>query len=226
VILTIPDALDRTLLADARAFLADAPWVDGRVTAGHQSAAAKHNEQVPLGHPAAVALGERILAAVTAHPLLLAGALPLRIFPPLFNRHRVGHEFGTHVDNAVRKAEGNPQRVRTDLSVTVFLSEPEDYDGGELCIEDVHGARSIKLPAAHLVLYPSSTLHGVRPVTRGTRLCAVFWIQSMVRSGARRSILLDLDLAIQRLNADHPEHPSLVPLLGVYHNLVREWAET
>jgi PKHD-type hydroxylase len=226
VILTIADAIDRPLLADARAFLADAPWVDGRVTAGHQSAGAKRNEQVPLDHPGAVALGERILAAVTAHPLLITGALPLRIFPPLFNRHGVGHEFGTHVDNAVRKVEGNPQRVRTDLSVTVFLSEPEDYDGGELCIEDVHGTRSIKLPAGHLVLYPSSTLHRVRPVTRGTRLGAVFWIQSMVRSSVQRSILLDLDLAIQRVGADHPEHPSLVQLVGVYHNLVREWAQT
>jgi PKHD-type hydroxylase len=226
MLLTVPDALNAAQLAEACGVLERAPWVDGQVTAGHQSAQAKHNLQIPEDHAPAVRLSEMILGALAANPLFVAATLPLKIFPPLFNRYSGGQHFGTHVDNAVRKIPGNPERVRTDISATLFLEDPAHYDGGELCIEDVYGVRRIKLPAGHLVLYPADSLHHVTPVTRGTRSCAFFWIQSMIRDTAKRSILLDLDLAIQRLSKDHPTHPSGVQLIGVYHNLVRQWAET
>jgi PKHD-type hydroxylase len=226
MLVVVPDALSAAQLAEARRIIDAAPWVDGRVTAGHQSAKAKFNLQIPEDHPAAVELGESILSALAANPLFVSAALPLKIFPPLFNRYSGGQYFGTHVDNAIRKAKGNPERVRADISVTLFLSEPTDYDGGELTIESSHGARSVKLPAGQLVLYPSSSLHHVSPVTRGTRTCAFFWIQSLVRESARREILFDLDTSIQRLSVDHPGHPSSVALVGVYHNLLRQWADT
>jgi len=226
MLLTIPDALDASQLAEARRVIEAAPWSDGKITAGHQSAAAKHNLQIPEDHPPAVRLGEVILSALSAIPLFVAATLPLKIFPPLFNRYSGGQYFGTHVDNAVRKASGNPERVRTDIAATLFLTAPEDYDGGELCIEDLYGIRRVKLPAGHLVLYPADSLHHVTAVTRGTRTCAFFWIQSMIRDNARRTILFELDLALQRLTRDHPTHPSGVQLLAVYHNLLRQWAET
>lgn len=226
MLLTIPDALNAAQLAEARRVVDAAPWVDGKLTAGHQSAQAKFNLQIPEDHPAAVQLGEAILTALAANPLFVAAALPLKIFPPLFNRYTGGQHFGTHVDNAIRKIRGHPERVRTDISATLFLEDPEHYDGGELCIEDVYGVRRVKLPAGQMVLYPADSLHQVTPVTRGARTCAFFWIQSMIRDTAKRSILLDLDLAIQRLGKDHPTHPSGVQLVGVYHNLLRQWAET
>ncbi len=226
MLLTVPAALRPEQVAEARRVVEAAPWVDGKVTAGHQSATAKHNLQVAEDHPPAVRLGEAILTALSGNPLFVSATLPLKIFPPLFNRYSGGQSFGTHVDNAIRKISGIPERVRTDVAATLFLTDPEDYDGGELCIEDVYGVRRIKLPAGDLVLYPADSLHQVTPVTRGTRTCAFFWIQSMIRDNAKRAILLDLDLAIQRLTKDHPTHPSGVQLMGVYHNLLRQWAET
>ena len=225
MLLSIPDVFTKEQVAQARQILEPAEWVDGRVTAGHQSARAKDNMQVPEGHPAAVKVGERVLEALGKTPLFLSAALPLKVFPPLFNRYQGGQSFGTHVDNAIRQAPGTRYKIRTDLSATLFLSRPEEYDGGELTIEDTYGLQSIKLPAGHLILYPSTSLHHVRPVTRGSRLCAFFWIQSLVRDDGRRAILFDLDLGIQRIGRDLPDHPSVVPLTGVYHNLLRHWSE-
>lgn len=225
MLLSIPEVFTKEQAAQARQILEPAEWVDGRVTAGHQSARAKDNMQVPEGHPAAVKVGERILEALGKNPLFISAALPSKVFPPLFNRYQVGQSFGTHVDNAIRQVPGTPYKIRTDLSATMFLSEPEEYDGGELTIEDTYGVQSIKLPAGHLILYPSTSLHQVRPVTRGSRLCAFFWIQSMVRDDGRRSILFDLDLGIQRIGRDLPDHPAVVQLTGVYHNLLRHWSE-
>jgi PKHD-type hydroxylase len=155
----------------------------------------------------------------------MRAALPLRVFPPLFNRYQGGQSFGTHVDNAIRQVSGTPIRVRTDLSATLFFSDPEQYDGGELVVEDTFGTHEIKLPAGHMILYPSTSLHSVLPVTRGARICSFFWIQSMVRDDAQRAVLFDLDLAIQRLIGEFPDHPSAVALTGVYHNLLRMWSE-
>jgi PKHD-type hydroxylase len=225
VLLHIPEVLSPEQAAGARRALEAAAWVDGRVTAGHQSARAKKNRQVPEDHPEARRLGEMILAALGRNPMFVAAALPKTVFPPLFNRYEGGEAFGTHVDNAVRQVTGTPLRIRTDLSATVFLSEPGDYEGGELAIEDTYGVQKLKLPAGHMVLYPASSLHHVRPVTKGARLASFFWIQSMVRDDGRRALLFDLDLSIQRLTRDLPDHPSLVQLTGVYHNLLRQWAE-
>jgi PKHD-type hydroxylase len=225
MLLSIPDVLTPEQVTRARQSLDPAEWVDGKVTAGHQSARAKDNQQIAEGSPVAQQLGEMILGALGKNPLFLSAALPLRVFPPLFNRYSGGQSFGTHVDNAIRQVTGTPHRIRTDLSATLFLAAPEEYDGGELCVEDTYGVKSVKLPAGHLVLYPSTSLHHVKPVTRGARVSSFFWIQSMVRDDGQRSLLFDLDLAIQRLNRDHPEHPSAVQLTGVYHNLLRQWAE-
>ena len=202
-----------------------AEWVDGKVTAGYQSAKAKDNMQIREGDPVGQQLGAIILKALSGNALFVAAALPLQIFPPLFNRYTGGQSFGTHVDNSIRQVPGTGHRVRTDISVTLFLSGPEEYDGGELCVEDTYGMQKVKLPAGHLVLYPATSLHQVRPVTRGARVCSFFWIQSMVRDDARRSLLLDLDLGIQRLNKETPNHPAAVQFTGVYHNLLRQWAE-
>ena len=225
MLISVPDVLSAGQLAQAREMLDQAPWVDGKVTAGHQSAKAKENMQIPEGHPAAQQIGEMILSALGHNPLFLAAALPHRIFPPLFNRYSGGQAFGTHVDNAIRRVKGTPVSVRTDISATLFFAEPDEYDGGELCVEDTYGVQKVKLPAGHLVLYPATSLHHVRPVTRGARVSSFFWIQSMIRDDGQRSILFDLDLAIQRLNRESPDHPVAVQLTGVYHNLLRQWAE-
>jgi PKHD-type hydroxylase len=225
MLLKIPDVLTPEQVAEARKILDAAEWVDGKVTAGHQSARAKDNMQIPEGHPAARQVGDMILKALGRNPLFIAAALPLHVFPPLFNRYSGGQAFGTHVDNSIRQVPGTPHRIRTDLSCTLFFAGPEEYDGGELCVEDTYGVHAVKLPPGHMVLYPSTSLHHVKPVTRGARLCSFFWLQSMVRDDGQRSILFDLDLAIQRLNKDHPEHASAVQLTGVYHNLLRQWAE-
>jgi PKHD-type hydroxylase len=225
MLLHIPNVLTTEQVAAARAALATADWVDGRITAGHQSARVKFNSQLPENHALADDLGDVILAALQRHPLFLAAALPLKVFPPLFNRYDGGQAFGSHVDNAVRQIGGTGHRIRTDLSATLFLSAPEEYEGGELLVEDTYGAHSVKLPAGSLVLYPSTSLHNVRPVTWGMRLASFFWIQSMVRDDGQRTLLFDLDTAIQRLNHDVPDHPSAVQLTGVYHNLLRRWAE-
>jgi PKHD-type hydroxylase len=221
----IPDVLTSGQVADCLRVLADVPWIDGRATAGFQSALVKHNAQVPEDHPAAQELGGLITEVLERTPLFVAAALPLRVFPPLFNRYEGGQAFGTHVDNAIRQASGAARRLRSDLSATLFLNAPEDYDGGELVIEDSYGAHAAKLPAGHMVLYPAGSLHSVKPVTRGARLAAFFWVQSMVRDDARRAQLFDLDTAIQQLARDVPDHPAVVQLVGVYHNLVRSWAE-
>lgn len=225
MLVTIPEVLTPEQVREARALLDSADWVDGKVTAGHQSALSKNNAQLPEGSPVAQQLGELILDALGQNPLFISAALPHKIFPPLFNRYAGGQNFGTHVDNAVRQLAGTPFRIRTDLSCTLFFSEPEEYDGGVLNIEDVYGVQSVKLPAGSLVLYPSTSLHHVTPVTRGARVCSFFWLQSMIRQDAHRTLLFDLDTAIQRLAGDHAEHPSLVQLTGVYHNLLRQWAE-
>jgi PKHD-type hydroxylase len=225
MLIDIPDVLTADQVATARQMLDQADWVDGRVTAGHQSARTKHNLQLPEDHPVARQLGDVILAALQRNPLFIAAALPLRVFPPLFNRYEGGGSFGNHVDNAIRQVTGTPHRIRTDLSATLFLASPEEYDGGELLVEDTYGVHSVKLQAGHLVLYPSTSLHSVRPVTRGARIASFFWIQSMIRDDGQRTLLFDLDTAIQRINQDVPNHQSSVQLTGVYHNLLRRWAD-
>ncbi|HEX7150899.1 MAG TPA: Fe2+-dependent dioxygenase [Thermoanaerobaculia bacterium] len=222
MLLQVPEVLTAEQVKRARELLDAAEWVDGRVTAGHQSARAKDNQQIPESHPVARQLGETIVAALARNPLFRSAALPLHIFPPLFNRYSGGQSFGSHVDNAVRQIAGTAHQLRTDLSATLFLSGPEEYDGGELVVEDTYGVQQVKLPAGNMVLYPSTSLHHVRPVTRGARVASFFWIQSMVRDDGERTLLFDLDLAIQRLA---PDHPSAVQLTGVYHNLLRRWAD-
>lgn len=224
MLIELPQVLTAAQWRTVRGALDAADWVDGRVTAGPQSAQVKFNEQLSEDHPVARELGRVIVEALQRHPLFMSAALPLRVFPPLFNRYREGANFGNHVDNAVRyAADGNP--LRTDLSLTLFLAEPDEYDGGELIVEDTYGVHAVKLPAGHAILYPSTSLHNVRPVTRGARVASFFWIQSMIRSDADRTLLFDLDSAIQGLTRDVPGHHSAVSLTGVYHNLLRRWAE-
>jgi len=225
MILPIPNVLAPEQLREARTILEAAEWVDGKITAGHQSARAKDNQQVREDSPAARQLGDMIVAALERNPRFVSAALPLKVFPPLFNRYSVGQSFGLHVDNAVRMIRGTSHRVRTDLSATLFLTEPSDYDGGELVVEDTYGAHSVRLPAGHMVLYPASSLHRVNAVTRGSRIASFFWVQSMVREDAQRALLFDMDAAIQRLMQEAPDHPSALQLTGVYHNLLRMWAE-
>ncbi|RII74887.1 Fe2+-dependent dioxygenase [Pseudomonas monteilii] len=201
-------------------------WVDGKATAGVQSAQAKHNRQLDEDDPVARQLGGLILQRLSDNPLFMSAALPKRIYPPLFNRYGEGEGFGFHIDNAIRGIKGVRERVRTDLSATLFLADPDSYDGGELVIRDTFGERQVKLPAGHLVLYPGSSLHRVLPVTRGERLAAFFWIESLVREDSQRSLLLDMDVAIQRLTAQGADAGSLLELTGVYHNLLRRWGDT
>ena len=225
MLLAIPDVLTAEQVAHARELLATVEWVDGRVTAGHQSSRTKDNVQIPENHPVARQLGELILTALGQNPLFISAALPSRVFPPLFNRYSGGQSFGTHVDNAIRQVTSTGNRIRTDLSATLFFAHPDEYDGGELVVEDTYGTHSVKLPAGHMVLYPSTSLHHVRPVTRGARVSSFFWIQSMIREDSQRTLLFDLDMAIQRLNRDMADHPSAVQFTGIYHNLLRQWAE-
>jgi PKHD-type hydroxylase len=228
VLICVPEVLSKDDVAEFRRIMDASAWEDGRSTAGAQSALVKRNEQLPPDGEVARRLGNRIVSALTANPRFLAAAIPLHIFPPLFNRYTAsdGHHFGVHVDNAVRGDRLTGLRIRTDLSVTLFLSEPEDYDGGELVVEDTYGSHEIKLPAGDLVLYPASSLHLVTPVTRGVRVASFFWLQSMIRDDHARSLIYDLDTAIQalveRLGRDDPE---TVKLTGIYHNLIRKWAE-
>ncbi len=225
MLLQIPKLLDAAQVAQCRARMDGATWVDGNVTSGHQSAQAKYNEQLPESSAASRELGDAIVAALGRNQLFFSAALPKRIFPPLFNRYRGGMEFGNHVDGAIRVHGQSGIRIRTDLSATLFLAAPEEYDGGELLVEDSYGVHKVKLPAGDLVLYPSTSLHRVTPVTRGTRVASFFWIQSMVREDAQRTMLFDLDMAIMRLTEDSPGNPALVSLTGCYHNLLRMWAE-
>jgi PKHD-type hydroxylase len=226
MLICVPDVLSKVEVADFRAAMDAADWEDGRSTAGAQSAKVKKNEQLPPNSDIARQLGEAVIRALVANPLFVSAAIPKQIFPPLFNRYGVGQHFGVHVDNAVRGDHLSGARIRTDLSVTLFLSEPEEYDGGELIVEDYYGSHRVKLPAGHLVLYPAISLHAVTEVTRGVRVASFFWLQSMVRDGHARSLIFDLDTAIQglvqRVGRDDPE---LVKLTGIYHNLIRCWAE-
>jgi len=225
MLITIPDVLTAEEIEQARAVLDAAEWVDGRVTAGYQAQAVKENLQLPEGHPVALRLGEMVLAALARSPLFMSAALPLKVFPPMFNRYTGGGHFGTHVDTAIRALASTGQRIRTDVSATLFLTPPEQYDGGELIIEDTYGVHNVKLPAGHLVVYPGTSLHRVSLVTRGARVSSFFWIQSMIRSDGDRTLLYDLDTAIQRLAAESPGNSIGVQLTGVYHNLLRRWAE-
>jgi PKHD-type hydroxylase len=228
MLICVPEVLSKRDVADFRGVMDATEWEDGRSTAGAQSALVKRNEQLPPDGEVARALGHRIVSALTANPRFVSAAVPLQIFPPLFNRYNAanGHHFGIHVDNAVRGDHLTGLRIRTDLSVTLFLSEPDEYDGGELVIEDNYGSHEVKLAAGDAVLYPSTGLHMVTPVTRGTRVASFFWLQSMIRDGHVRSMIYDLDTAIQalveRLGRDDPE---TVKLTGIYHNLIRTWAE-
>jgi PKHD-type hydroxylase len=223
----IADVLDAAQVRSLRERLerAGADWVDGRATAGHQGAQVKRNLQIAEDSPLARELGAVVLGALERHPLFISAALPNRVYPPLFNRYEGEMQFGEHVDGAVRLVPGTGIKMRTDLSATLFLSAPEDYDGGELLIEDTYGVQKAKLPAGELLLYPATSLHRVTPVTRGARLASFFWVQSLVRDDARRALLFDLDMSIVHLTRDAPGNPALVSLTGCYHNLLRMWTE-
>ena len=225
MLLAIPDVLTAGQVLRARQLFEETGWIDGRVTAGHQSVRVKDNQQLPEGSAAARELGATIVGALEQNALFISAALPARVFPPLFNRYEGGQSFGTHVDNAIRQVTGTPHRIRTDLSATLFFTAPDEYDGGELVVEDTYGTHKVKLPAGHLILYPATSLHHVQPVTRGARIASFFWIQSMVRDDADRALLFDLDLAIQRLGGAAPASQVAVQLTGVYHNLLRRWAD-
>lgn len=225
MLVQVPEVLTPEQVERMRRSLDATEWIDGKATAGFQSARVKDNAQLSEGNPVAAELGREIVDALNRSPVFVSAALPKKIFPPLFNRYQGGQSFGNHIDNAVRRVSATGEYVRTDLSVTLFLSEPEEYDGGELVIEDTYGEQRVKLPAGHAVLYPSTSLHRVLPVTRGARVSSFFWLQSMVRSDEQRALLLGLDVAIQRLNGDVPNHASIVDLTGVYHNLLRQWVE-
>ena len=226
MMLHVPQVLDAEQVGQCRRLLQQAKWVDGKVTAGFQSAMAKNNLQLPEDAPEARQIGELILQALSRHPLFVSAALPNKIFPPLFNCYQGGQSFGVHVDNAIRQVKATGDFVRTDLSATLFFCEPHEYDGGELVVEDTYGTHSVKLPAGDLILYPASSLHRVTPVTRGARVSSFFWIQSLVREDSQRTLLFDLDTSIQQLNQElGADHPSSVRLTGVYHNLLRQWAQ-
>lgn len=224
MLLSIPDLLTPAQVAESRALLESERWVDGRITAGHQGARVKDNEQLPPDSAAAQKVGALILQALGKNPLFMSAALPLHVLPPLFNRYSGGQTFGTHVDGSIRSLP-NGQRIRTDMSCTLFFANPDEYDGGELIVEDTYGSKSVKLPAGHMILYPATSLHRVTPVTRGTRLCSFFWLQSMIRDDGKRALLFDMDVVIQRFGTENATHPSVVTLTGVYHNLLRQWAE-
>lgn len=224
MLLHIPDVLTPAQVQESRRLLDGADWVDGAVTAGFQSTLVKHNVQLPEGSPAARQIGEMILDALAKNLLFASAALPAKVFPPLFNRYDDGQAFGNHVDNAIRQVRGTSQRVRTDIAATLFLASPDEYAGGELVVDDSYGPHSVKLPAGHMVIYPATSLHRVLPVTRGARLASFFWIQSIVRGDAERTLLFDMDMAIIRLRQQVGDNEGVVALTGVYHNLLRLWA--
>lgn len=226
MMLHIPELLTKAQVAEIRGLIDAAAWIDGNATSGAQSALAKRNEQLPEDSAAAIRAGEMVQDALARSPLFVSAALPQKVFPPLFNRYAGGQTFGVHVDNAIRQARSSDFRIRSDLSATLFLSEPEDYDGGELTVEDTYGAHQVKLPAGDMILYPASSLHQVTPVTRGARVASFFWIQSLIRDDARRTLLFDMDVSIQRLAIQLGQgEASVVALTGTYHNLLRMWAE-
>lgn len=225
MITRIQGLLDGRQLAAVGALLADGSWEDGRVTAGFQSAQVKHNLQLAQGSPAARQAGDIVVRALERHPDFISAALPRHVYPPLFNRYEPGMSFGAHVDNAVRQIPGTHHRLRIDVSATLFLSPIEDYDGGELIIEDTYGAHAVKLAAGDMVVYPASSLHKVQPVTRGARVAAFFWVQSMVRDDGARRLLFEMDAAIRELTASGGDGAALLRLTACYHNLLRRWAD-
>jgi PKHD-type hydroxylase len=221
----IPRVLNAEQVARCRDVMVKAAWVDGRVTAGHQSAKVKNNLQLPETSAEARDLGDMVIEALGKSQLFMSAVLPKQVFPPLFNRYDAGMTFGSHIDNAIRAHPAAPVRIRTDVSSTLFVSAPEDYDGGELVVEDTYGAHAVKLPAGDMIIYPASSLHHVTPITRGSRIGCFFWTQSLIRDDGQRALLFDLDMAILQLTRDHPDHASLPALTGCYHNLLRQWAE-
>jgi PKHD-type hydroxylase len=224
MLVTIPDVLAANDLAHVRRVLEGTQWIDGRTTAGDQAIKVKNNLQVPVESAAAQELGQIVLKALANNPTFTSATLPLRVLPPMFNRYDVGMTFGAHVDGSIRSLPGI--RLRTDISSTLFLTPPEDYDGGELVVHDTYGAHTVKLPAGHLVVYPATSMHSVNPVTRGSRWASFFWTQSMVKDDWRRHMLYELDLSIRAVRARLPdEDPAVVRLTAHYHNLVRHWAE-
>jgi PKHD-type hydroxylase len=225
MIVQVPNVLNAEQIAHCREVMNRASWIDGRVTAGHQSAQVKDNRQLPENSPEARELGDMIVGALERNSLFITATLPLRVFPPLFNRYEGGESFGAHLDNSIRQIPGTPLRVRTDISATLFLSAPEEYDGGELVIDDVYGAHAVKLPAGDMVVYPASSLHHVNPVTRGVRLASFFWVQSLVRDDGSRTLLFDLDMAINKVNQALPNNGAVMELTNCYHNLLRRFAE-
>ena len=225
MIVQVPNVLNPEQIGRCREVMNRASWIDGRVTAGHQSGQVKDNRQIPENSPEARELGDMIVGALERNPLFITATLPLRVFPPLFNRYEGGESFGAHLDNSIRQIPGTPLRVRTDISATLFLSAPEDYDGGELVINDIYGKHAVKLSAGDMVVYPASSLHHVKPVTRGVRLASFFWVQSMVRDEGQRTLLFDLDVAINKVNQKLPHHAAVVELTNCYHNLLRRFAE-
>jgi PKHD-type hydroxylase len=226
MLVQIPEVLTTAELAEVRSVIERAEWVDGNVTSGAQAALAKRNRQLREDSPAAKKAGEIVLDALGRNALFMAAALPAKVWPPLFNCYAGGEQFGMHVDNAVRVKRGGVERLRSDLAATLFLTDPDSYEGGELTIEDTYGAHAVKLAAGELVLYPASSLHHVTPVTSGERVASFFWIQSMIRDDTQRRVLFDLDVAVQRLAREVGQgHASVVALTGTYHNLLRMWAE-
>jgi PKHD-type hydroxylase len=227
MLLTLPNLLSAEDLQVARTLLASAPWGDGRATAGVQAAQVKNNEQLPLDCEASKTIHAMVLRGLDANATFFSAALPKKLYPPRVNRY-AGHSnaYGPHIDNAVRMVANNGQRVRSDISCTVFLNDPADYDGGELTIADTYGEQTLKLPAGHAVLYPGTSLHQVKPVTRGQRLACFFWIESMVRSDEQRRLLFELDMNLLRLRQRHGETTETTALTGTYHNLLRMWADT
>lgn len=226
MLLHIPQVFTKDEVRTLREQLDAGPWADGNMTSGHQSATAKRNLQLPEDSAEARAVSALVVQALNANPMFVSAALPHTVFPPLFNRYEGGGEFGTHIDNAIRQQRGGALRIRSDLSATLFLSEPEDYDGGELIIEEMYGPQTVKLPAGDLVLYPSKSLHRVTPVTRGARVSSFMWLQSLVRDDADRETLFRMDVAIQRVALEKgPKDQAVIELTGVYHNLLRRWAE-
>ncbi|MBL4800951.1 MAG: Fe2+-dependent dioxygenase [Emcibacter sp.] len=226
MLIAIPEVLNATQVDACREIMDQAEWVDGTVTAGIQSGQVKKNAQIIEGSTESKLLGDIILDALAINQTFISAALPQKIFPPLFNRYAGGQHFGSHVDNSIRAVKGTPVRIRTDLSATLFLSSPEEYEGGELVIEGNYGAQEIKLNKGDMVLYPSTSLHHVRPVTRGTRVCSFFWMQSMIRDSGQRELLYDFDQSIQELSAEKGvDNPLAVKFSGLYHNLIRRWAD-
>lgn len=222
----IPNVLTQAQVQYFRQAMTQVEWVNGKVTAGTLSATVKHNQQLPEDHPLTHELSTIILEAVGQHPLFLSAAIPLDIIPPLFNRYEKSESFGMHVDNAIRRIRGSNERLRTDLSCTLFLSEPDEYVGGELVIEDTYGFHEVKLPAGDLLLYPATSLHEVTAITEGCRIASFFWVQSMVRDDAERHLLFNLDQSIQNLRIQLGDaHTEVIKLTNMYHNLIRKWAE-